>query len=313
MLSRRSALLRPAPTAARPLHPFPGSPVIGEHRFPPPRRRRGRDGSPQFPGRPSARSTPNTPEGSSAPASGSQTPSMAFAVTRPARHPLSRPHGRVAYRRLLRLHSRCRPHGRSRPASHPASRPRTGASLPRTRTSPRTGLTPAGHPELIARTYLMMNSFSSWRPSSLGAPRGYNPHPPASLCSRAAWQPAPRPSPFRRPLPSNGVRGGPFPGSPPGAPLVFPPFQGKGLAGLPQSYGPGSRLPSPWSAWPGGANCRPGLRRHPPRSRGIAVVRRRPTRGGVDTRRRRRPRSDAASGARATRHRNRRRTRSADP
>src|SRR5439155_23249455 len=38
-----------------------------------------------------------------------------------------------------------------RPASHPASRPRTGASLPGTRTSPRTGLTPAGRPELRAR------------------------------------------------------------------------------------------------------------------------------------------------------------------
>jgi hypothetical protein len=200
MLSRRSALLRPAPTAARPLHPFPGSPVIGEHRFPPPRRRRGRDGSPQFPGRPSARSTPNTPEGSSAPASGSQTPSMAFAVTRPARHPLSRPHGRVAYRRLLRLHSRCRPHGRSRPASHPASRLRTGASLPRTRTSPWTGLTPAGHPELIARTYLMMNSFSSWRPSSLGAPRDCN-----SDDNPVSRVPSPLPRLSWRPCGSGGV------------------------------------------------------------------------------------------------------------
>jgi hypothetical protein len=38
-----------------------------------------------------------------------------------------------------------------RPASHPASRPRTGASLPGTRASPRTGLTPAGRPELVAR------------------------------------------------------------------------------------------------------------------------------------------------------------------
>ena len=39
-----------------------------------------------------------------------------------------------------------------RPASHPASRPRTGASLPGTQASPRTGLTPAGHRELIAPT-----------------------------------------------------------------------------------------------------------------------------------------------------------------
>jgi hypothetical protein len=48
VLSRRSPLLRPPPTAARPPDHFPGSPVIGGHRFPPPRRRRGRDGSPQF-------------------------------------------------------------------------------------------------------------------------------------------------------------------------------------------------------------------------------------------------------------------------
>ena len=36
------------------------------------------------------------------------------------------------------------------PASHPASRPRTGASLPGIQASPRTGLTPAGRPELVA-------------------------------------------------------------------------------------------------------------------------------------------------------------------
>ena len=39
-----------------------------------------------------------------------------------------------------------------RPASHPTSRSRTGASLPGTQASPRTGLTPAGHRELIAPT-----------------------------------------------------------------------------------------------------------------------------------------------------------------
>ena len=36
------------------------------------------------------------------------------------------------------------------PASHPASRPRTGASLPGTLASPRTGLAPAGCPQLVA-------------------------------------------------------------------------------------------------------------------------------------------------------------------
>ena len=54
--------------------PFPGfAGYRRRHRFPPPRRRRGRDGSPEFPGRPSARSTPNTPEGSSAPAPGTKS------------------------------------------------------------------------------------------------------------------------------------------------------------------------------------------------------------------------------------------------
>ena len=52
------------------------------------------------------------------------------------------------------------------PRFTPASRPRTGASLPGTQTSPRTGLTPAGRPELVARIYVMTEySFSSWRPS----------------------------------------------------------------------------------------------------------------------------------------------------
>ena len=37
------------------------------------------------------------------------------------------------------------------PASHPASRRRTGASLPGTLASPRTGLPPAGCPELVER------------------------------------------------------------------------------------------------------------------------------------------------------------------
>src|ERR1700756_5610933 len=37
------------------------------------------------------------------------------------------------------------------PASHPASRRRTGASLLGTLASPRTGLTPAGCPELVDR------------------------------------------------------------------------------------------------------------------------------------------------------------------
>jgi hypothetical protein len=90
----------PAPEYYDPLRPPLGRPTvpgfasyIGGHRFPKPRRRRGRDGSPEFPGRPSARSTPATPEGSSAPAPRPRAPSMAFTVDEPARLPLPRPDG----------------------------------------------------------------------------------------------------------------------------------------------------------------------------------------------------------------------------
>jgi hypothetical protein len=55
---------------------------------------RGQDGSPGFPRRPFARSTPNTPESSAAPAPETKTPSMAFAVSPTARLPLSPPNGR---------------------------------------------------------------------------------------------------------------------------------------------------------------------------------------------------------------------------
>ena len=46
------------------------------------------------------------------------------------------------------------------PASHPTSRSRTGASLPGTQASPRTGLTPAGHRE-TCRSYVIRSSISS--------------------------------------------------------------------------------------------------------------------------------------------------------
>jgi hypothetical protein len=55
-----------------------------------------------------------------------------------------------------------------RPASHPTSRSRTGASLPGTQASPRTGLAPAGHRELVAPRSCGP-PFSSWRQSSPGA------------------------------------------------------------------------------------------------------------------------------------------------
>jgi hypothetical protein len=102
-------------------------------------------------------------------------PSMAFAVDEPARHPLFPPSRRVALRRSLGLHSRCRPRGRIRPAPHPASRPRAGASLPGTQASPRTGLTPAGRPELVAR-YVTSDSFPSWH-------RAVSAHPSSAIAS----------------------------------------------------------------------------------------------------------------------------------
>ena len=86
----------PTPEYYDPLRPpldhpshFPGSPVIGQASLPTtPQTGRGQDGSPGFPRRPFARSTPTTPEGSSTPAPRTRTPSMAFAVIEPARHPL---------------------------------------------------------------------------------------------------------------------------------------------------------------------------------------------------------------------------------
>ena len=135
-------------------HPshFPGSPVIGQASLPAARRRRGRDGSPGFPRRPSARSTPNTPEGSSAPAPGTRALSMAFAVLEPARHPLFPARRRARLTTLTQASLTLQTARSLRPASHPTSRSRTGASLPGTQASPRTGLTPAGHRELIAPT-----------------------------------------------------------------------------------------------------------------------------------------------------------------
>ena len=73
--------------------PLPGNTGYRQTRSRPPQGR-GRGGPLQFPRQPSDRSTPPTPEGSSASAPGSQTPSMAFARSTQARHPLSsRSHG----------------------------------------------------------------------------------------------------------------------------------------------------------------------------------------------------------------------------
>lgn len=164
-------------------HHFPGSPVIGAPASRRPQRR-GQGGPPQFPGQPSDRSTPITPEGPSAPASGSQTPSLAFAVKAAARLPLSPAVRQVgvddAYSDFA---ARCRPISRIRPAPHPASRPRTGTSLPGTRTSPRTGLTPAGRPELHVQ--LRHDHFLShvMAPELLGARL----NPPIIVDDSASW------------------------------------------------------------------------------------------------------------------------------
>src|SRR5450755_4394370 len=145
-------VLRPAPTAARPPTPLPG--FAGYRRGIASRHPAGDGAETALPSsqndhphvqRPIRRRVPQRL------APGTRTLSMAFAVSIPARHPLGpTPRAGESMTTLTQLHSRCRPHGRSRPAPHPASRPRTGASLPGTQASPRTGLTPAGRPELVA-------------------------------------------------------------------------------------------------------------------------------------------------------------------
>ena len=111
---------------------------------------RGRGGPLQFPRQPSDRSTSPTPEGSSAPAPGSLVPSMAFAKSTQARLPPCPAHGGKPSRRC-RLRFMLRTGQLLHPASTPASQPTPGASLPGTLASPRTGLSPAGCRELVAR------------------------------------------------------------------------------------------------------------------------------------------------------------------
>ncbi len=65
------------------------------------------------------------------------------------------------------------------PASHPASQPRTGASLPGTLVSPRTGLTPVGCPELVVQLR-HNNLLVVMAPKLLGALRDRH------LCEHAA-------------------------------------------------------------------------------------------------------------------------------
>src|SRR5215212_3937528 len=99
------------------------------------------------PRHPSDHSTPPTPEGSLAPAPGSQVPSMAFATGMQARLPLGPLARGFLTTPQASLDAADWPVA-PRPASTPGSRPTPGAALPGTLASPRTGLAPAGCREL---------------------------------------------------------------------------------------------------------------------------------------------------------------------
>ena len=97
LLSRPPAVLRPAPTPARPPSHFPGSPVIGAHRFPPPRSGGAETGLPSSQDdhphvqRPIRRRVPQRP------LLDPRAPSMAFAAARTGSAPsIPRPQGRGA-------------------------------------------------------------------------------------------------------------------------------------------------------------------------------------------------------------------------
>src|SRR5215213_8198254 len=102
------------------------------------------------PRHPSDHSTPPTPEGSLAPAPGSQVPSMAFATGMQARLPLGPLARGFLTTPQASLDAADWPVA-PRPASTPGSRPTPGAALPGTLASPRAGLPPAGCHELVAR------------------------------------------------------------------------------------------------------------------------------------------------------------------
>jgi hypothetical protein len=112
VLSRPSSLLRPPPTPSRP-PAISRIPVIGKARSRSPQDR-GQGGPLQFPRQPSDRSTSPTPEGSSAPAPGPQAPSMAFAKSTQARHPLFPAH-RGSLHDAADFASRCGPASCSTP------------------------------------------------------------------------------------------------------------------------------------------------------------------------------------------------------
>jgi hypothetical protein len=158
VLSRRSALLRPLrlPLGSPPL---PGS--AGYRRTTlPGTHTRGRGGALQFPGQPSDHSTPLTPGGSSATAPGPRSPSMAFALQAQARHLLGPPlmgqglnHDAAGFTSCCGLAGRTPPEGRLSLRFDARLSTNAGSQLPRTLASPRSGLPPAGCPELDARLH----------------------------------------------------------------------------------------------------------------------------------------------------------------
>jgi hypothetical protein len=198
---------------------------------------RGRGGPLQFPRHPSDRSTPPTPEGSLAPAPGSQVPSMAFASGIQARLPL----GPLTRGFLTTLQasldaadrSVARPAaGRSSSASTPGSRPTPGVLLPGTLASPQAGLTPAGCRELVARLRRGTPPFggprrpSYWthipEESAVRRRAGGRRQAPASLprAGRSGNEPEPGPSASAREQPTGALcesvseSSGPSPTSP---------------------------------------------------------------------------------------------------
>ena len=129
--------------------PLPGITGYRQTRSRPPQGR-GRVGPLQFPRQPCDRSTPTTPGDSSTPAPRTQVSSMAFTKSTQARHLLF-PASRREPSRRCRLRFMLRTGHSLHPASTTASQPHPEASLPGTLASPQTGLTPAGHQELLAQ------------------------------------------------------------------------------------------------------------------------------------------------------------------
>ena len=179
-------------------HPshFPGSPVIGQASLPSP----ADDGAETaLPGsqddrphvqRPIRRRVPQRP------LLEPRALSMAFAVLATGSAPSFPARRRDRLTTLTQASLTLQTARSLRPASHPTSRPRTGASLPGTQASPRTGLTPAGHRELIAPTSCG-SSFSSWRRSSPGARKHKSSSEPAGGGATGIGQRR-RPDPRRR-------------------------------------------------------------------------------------------------------------------